>query len=232
MCPSDRHSSSSSTPRLAAPNRSVLKVSGGVRTCRQLALPDSILVSLPAGWEGKSCVWAHTERPPAFFGRIKAQPLDSSATGPAALLARLERLGTKWECTGTLPSAKADPIWAKEALTHNTPQHGLWLSLTKQQEPSQAGVLPPHSPPEAGAPPPQTVAGNLPATADGTSCLANEPAGFNSYLPLTLIRASLGHSFVSITSLRLWLRDVNLGPPLGWPPSSQPPTESCCLTVP
>lgn len=112
------------------------------------------------------------------------------------------------------------------------PSTGSCLSHTEQHGPSQAGVLPPHNPTEAIAPPPQIVAGSLPAIADGTSSLANEPAGFNSYLPLALIRVSLGHSSLSITSLRLWHQDVNPGPPLGWPPSSQPPSEGCCLTVP
>lgn len=118
-------------------------------------------------------------------------------------------------------------------LLHTTPPStGSGCHSQSSRSPPRQGSCLPIAPQKQGAPPPQTVAGNLPATADGTSCLANEPAGFNSYLPLTLIRASLGHSFVSITSLRLWLRDVNLGPPLGWPPSSQPPSESCCLTVP
>lgn len=183
----------------------------------------------------KSRSWALTERPPAFFGRIKAHPLASSANGPAALLARLERTGggmDKMRVHRDSSSAKADPIWAKEALTHNTPQH--WLLAVTHKAPwtlPGRGLASPQLH-RSSSPPPQTVARNLPATADGTSSFANEPAGSNSYIPLTLIRVSFGHSSVSITSLRLWIQGVNLGPPLGWPPSSQPPSESCCLTVP
>lgn len=157
------------------------------------------------------------------------------ATSPVALLARLERAGgahgQNESAQGLFLVPRQIPSGQRKLSHTILPSTGLWLSHTKQRGPSQARVLPLHIPTEAVAPPPQTVAGNLPAIADGTSSLANEPAGFNSYLPLTLIRVSLGHSSVSITSLSLRLQDVNLGPPLGWPPSSQPPSEGCCLTV-
>lgn len=149
-----------------------------------------------------------------------------------SFLARLERVvgahGQNESAQGPFLVPRQVPSGPRRS-SHTILCHtGSWPSHTKQEGPSQERVLPPHIPTEAAAPPPQSV----PAIADGTSSLANEPAGFNSYLPLTLIRVSLGHSPVSITSLWLWLQDANLGPPLGWPPSSQPPSEGCCLAVP
>lgn len=219
---------SSSSALLAAPNLSVLWDSGAIRTCRRwlcLGSPTSIPVPLSAGWEGRVQV-AVTHREAIIF--LWQDQSSSSCQFCCWSCCLVGRAGKGWGVHGQNENAQGfllplrQPLygWRRLSCVMLPSQHWL-LAVTGKAARTLLGtaLLSPH--PRRSSPP-QTAAGNLPALADGTSSHANEPAGFNSCLPLTLIRVSLGHSSASITSLPLLLQDVNSGLPLGWPSSSPP----------